>query len=122
SSPLVYRIFQGLASLERRCLAGSDLDGLARLWIVARARGTLTHHEAAETNKRDLIALLQGVGNATKHGINRAPCFGFRKTRFLGDDLDQFCLVHGFDSPLYQAWIKSAEPSEAYPDFSRRRT
>src|SRR3989344_4600210 len=60
---LFHRVLQGLGSAELRHSHRLDLDGRTRPGVPARAAGACLRLEDTEACDRDLLALLEGVGN-----------------------------------------------------------
>src|SRR5690554_1425206 len=65
-------ILEGLARLERRHLGGADLDRLASLRVTAGTSSTLLNRKSTKADERHGIPLLEALGNALDHGIQRA--------------------------------------------------
>src|SRR5690606_37433998 len=90
----VYGIPQRLASLEPRNVAGRDLDRVARLRVAPLTCRPVLHAERAEPDDRDLLPLLQRIGDGVDHRVDGAAGLGLGKVGRASDGIDQFRFVH----------------------------
>ena len=63
-------VLQSLAGLESGQLRSLDGDFLAGLGVAALACGALADLKGAEADQRDLVALLQGVGDGVQGAVD----------------------------------------------------
>lgn len=91
---LFHFLGQGGAGFELDNLLGGNLDALAGARVVTHAGGPLLNTESTEADQGNAVAFLEGVGRGGQASFKGFLGISFRQVGFLGDSVDQFCLVH----------------------------
>src|SRR5262245_15789946 len=94
-APLLDRVLQLLARGELRDPSRHDLDRGARLGVAYGASPSSSHRERAETHQRDLLALLERLGDVVEERVDGPERVGLREARVPGHPRDDLGLVHG---------------------------
>ena len=74
------------ASLDLDGLSGSRVDTLASLAVLDA--------ECAEAHQAHFLSLFEPLVNDADHALLCSLALHLRQARFIGDCLDQLCLVH----------------------------
>ncbi len=88
-----HRVLELLSGLERRGLAGRNLDLFTRLWVAPLASGALAHLEGAETDNRDLLAAIQSLTDDVDEGVHSLFALLLAEARAIRDTGNQVIFV-----------------------------
>ena len=114
-------VLEGLTSAKLRYVASRNLNRLLGLRVQAGARLTVLAKEAAETRKRDLLVVRQGVGDqasvvitvqfATEQGVEHATSVLLRKVGLFGQTTGERVLIHSCHNFLLLGLPVNVSPS-----------
>jgi hypothetical protein len=104
------RVFKRLTGNELDGLRSLDLDLLTSLRIDASAGFAGSNFESAETNKLNVLGLLDSDLDRIDHRVNRALgfCFAGFFAEGLLDGFDEFDFVHKKGNYCLRVWVSLA--------------